>query len=238
MMKLLGTLITALAMACMATVLFQIVLLGVLWSKGVFADDRWMGMMAALYGIKSDKEDAGSQGKAGKENLSEQPSLDDLARKRIASSLDYDLRETTLAKSLRDMRSLEAQVKSDQRWLGEWKESIVGMIDNALTKKIDESLLEVQRVLESLSPKQAKEQILKILESNVRSEREQAMRDTVRMLKSMSSEKQKKILSEFKTPAEEETLAEILREIRMGTPEVDELRDSKSKLEQQLAPKR
>ena len=112
------------------------------------------------------------------------------------------------------------------------------MIDSALSKKLDESLLEVQRTLESLPPKQAKEQILKMLDNNNKIEREQTLRDTVKMLKAMASEKQKKILSEFKTPAESDTLAEILREIRMGTPEVDELRSSKAKLEQQLAPKR
>lgn len=237
-MKLLGTLGTAVGAACVATVLFQVVLLAVLWSKGVFADDRWMQMMAALHGVKTDKSAADADGKAGKENLSEQPSLDDLARKRIATSLDFDLRESTLDKSLRDLRSIETQVKGDQRWLDQWKESIVGMIDSALSKKLDESLLEVQRTLESLPPKQAKEQILKMLDNNNKIEREQTLRDTVKMLKAMASEKQKKILSEFKSPTESDTLAEILREIRMGTPEVDELRSSKAKLEQQLAPKR
>jgi hypothetical protein len=64
-----------------------------------------------------------------------------------------------------------------------------------------------------MKPKQAKEQIQKML-----AERE--LKQAVTLLSAMPIEKRTKIITEFKTEEESEQLAEMLRLIRAGEPEV------------------
>lgn len=71
----------------------------------------------------------------------------------------------------------------------------------------------VRQILESMKPKQAKEQILKMLEA-------EEMNEVVLMLSALPTSKQAKIVSEFKTEEEAIKLGEILRRIRMSVPEV------------------
>jgi hypothetical protein len=88
-----------------------------------------------------------------------------------------------------------------------------------------------------MSPKQAKDQILKMLDepSTVADD---PMQDVVTVLKSMADDKRKKLLGEFKTPEEADRLAEILREVRLGLPDSDVIRDTRNQLQQQLNPQR
>ena len=79
----------------------------------------------------------------------------------------------------------------------------------------DAALLEVQRTLEAIAPKQAKEQLLRML-AEAKTPADQPMEDVLRILKAMPLDKRKKILAEFKTPEEIEKLADVLREIRLG----------------------
>ena len=64
------------------------------------------------------------------------------------------------------------------------------------------------------------------------------MRDVVTILKTMPSDKQKKILAEFKLEPEEEQLAEVLRQVRLGSPDADLIRNTRQELQQQLQPQR
>jgi hypothetical protein len=56
------------------------------------------------------------------------------------------------------------------------------------------------------------------------------MQDIVKILKAMPLDKRRKILGEFKSEDEATTLAEILKEIRLGAPEVDLIRDTRASL--------
>jgi hypothetical protein len=94
--------------------------------------------------------------------------------------------------------------------------------------------LEVQRTLEAIAPKQAKEQILRMLaQPNTAADR--PLEDVVRILKAMPLDKRKKLLAEFKTPEEIEKLAEVLHEIRSGGSDAELIRDTRGQL-QQAAP--
>ncbi|MGI8980766.1 MAG: hypothetical protein ACR2FY_16180 [Pirellulaceae bacterium] len=221
---------------CVATVLAQVVVVAMLWWKGTFSDDRLVAMFAALHGIHPETPGAASPATAKDGHLHEQPSLAEISKERLLASLDLSLRETTLEKSLMDLRTLEQQIATENERLKHWQEGMDKRIERAVTTVLDSSLLELQQTLMAISPKQAKEQILKMLETIPASEGTQAvgdtraMNDVVRMLKAMPLDKRKKILAEFKSAQESEKLADILREIRLS-PVVETLRDSPNQLE-------
>ncbi|HEX5106730.1 MAG TPA: hypothetical protein VFV87_23075 [Pirellulaceae bacterium] len=226
----LGTLLVAFSIG---TVLSLAVLLGMLWWKGALTDDRLVGMIAALQGIKP-VPPASSTPNAAE---AEQPSLDQIMQGRLRASLDLDLRESAIDKSLGDLRAVETQIKAERERLDLWKvdfDARLAKLENAAT---DAAILEVQRTLESMQPKQAKDQILKMLDepaTNI----DDPMRDVVTVLKSMADDKRKKLLAEFKTPEEAERLAEIIREVRLGLPDSEVIRDTRNQLQQQLNPQR
>ena len=76
-----------------------------------------------------------------------------------------------------------------------------------------EALQEIQRTLEILQPKQAKDLLLRILEDEKLQADDDVLSDVVAIVRSMPQDKLKKILGEFKTEAERTTLHKIMLEI-------------------------
>src|SRR4051812_47846240 len=99
-MKIVGWLGSAVVAFCVATVISLGVLGGMLWMKGALSGDRYLDLLAALYGIEQGGSSKSSEGSADKNP--EQPSLDAVLEKRALVSLDLDLRESALDKSLQD----------------------------------------------------------------------------------------------------------------------------------------
>ncbi len=216
---------------CVATVLAQGVVLAMLWWKGALSDDRLVAMFAALHGIHPEVPGAAVAATAKNDHSHEQPSLAEISRKRLLASLDLSLRETTIDKSLIDLRTLEQQIATENERLKQWQEGMDKRIAQAENSVLDSSLQELQQTLMAISPKQAKEQILKMLDITAGGEDTRAMSDVVRILKAMPLDKRKKILGEFKTPQESTKLADILREIRLSPVEMEMLRDSRNQLD-------
>ncbi len=224
-----GNLLVAVSLGTLATV---VILLGTLWWKGALADQRVLGMLAALQGIEpqplapaTDQLDPDA----------EQPSLDQLLQARLRASLDLDLRESAIDKALGDLRSLEASIRTERSRLDGWKQDFDQRLAKLETAATDSALLQLQQTLQTIHPKQAKEQIMLMLKEPATAE-DDPMQDVVTILKAMPLDKQKKILGEFKDDKEIETMAEILRQIRLGTPDSELLRDTRSQLQQQNPP--
>ena len=222
---------------CVATVLAEIVVVGMLWWKGALSDDRAVAMFAALHGIHPESPGAAAA-KRKDDHAHEQPSLEEISKKRLLTSLDLSLREIALDKSLIDLRTLEAQIITENQRLQQWQEGMDKRIARAIDTVLETSLLELQQTLEAISPKQAKEQILKMLETTGGTEDARAMNDVVRILKAMPLDKRKKILGEFKTVPESEKLADILREIRLSPVEMEMLKDGRNQLQGDTAANR
>lgn len=227
----LGSLLVAFAIG---TTISLLVLIGMLWWKGALGDDRLLGMIAALQGIKQLPTAAGEGADPA---AAEQPSLDQIMQSRLRASLDLDLRESAIDKSLGDLRTVETQIKTERERLDLWKLDFDQRLAKLETAATDAALLEVQRALEVMSPKQAKDQILKMLEEPS-TNADDPMQDVVTVIKSMADDKRKKLLGEFKTPEESEKLAEIIHEIRLGLPDSEIIRDTRNQLQQQLNPQR
>ena len=221
----LGTLLVAVSVG---TTITLVVLLGMLWWKGVLADERVLAMLSALQGIKA----APPIETTNVVNTDdEQPSPSQIRNVRLRSSLDLDLRESAIDKSLGDLRTLEKTLQSESARLDHWKKSFDEKLARLQTAATDTSLLEVQRTLEAIQPKQAKEQILLMLKEPATTS-DDPMRDIVTIFKAMPLDKRKKILAEFKTTEEVEKLADILQEIRLGEPDAGLLRDARGQLQQ------
>ena len=216
---------------CVGTVLTLAVLVAMLWWKGALTDDRWLGMLAALQGIERATPSASAVDPAA----DEQPSLDQILQKRLAGSLDLELRETAIDKSLADLRTIETGIRTERERLDKWKLSFDSRLATLESQTTDEALVQLQRMLEVMSPKQAKDQILRMLKDPPTAE-DDPMHDIVTILKTMPSDKQRKILAEFKLEEEEGKLAEVLRQVRLAQPDADLIRDTRSELQQQSQP--
>ena len=72
----------------------------------------------------------------------------------------------------------------------------------------------VRSIWENIKPKQAKEQILKMIEAD-------EIKDVVTIFSAIPITKRAKIVAEFKSPEETKKLDDILRLIREGVAEVN-----------------
>ena len=216
---------------CIGTAISLAVVLGMLWWKGVLDDERLYGMLAALQGIKPPPPPALS----ALDTSLEQPSFDQILKSRLRASLDLDLRESAIDKSLGDLRTIEKSLQSESKRLDAWKVSFDERLASLQNAATESSLREVQLTLEAIQPKQAKEQIMRML-SDPKTLDDDPMEDIVRILKAMPLDKRKKILGEFsKDPKEIEQLHEIMRVIRLGGSDSELLRDTRGQLQQQGA---
>jgi hypothetical protein len=218
----------------LGTFVTLVVLLAVLWWKGALADERLIGMLAALQGIQPAPPAAPDNTLSAD---AEQPSLEQILQARVRASLDFDLRESAIDKALGDLRAIEEQIKTESGRLDHWKKDFDFRLAKLETAATDAALLELQRTLEAVQPKQAKDQIMKILEEHSALD-DQPLHDVVTIVKAMPLDKRRKILGEFKSEPEIEKLAEIIREIRLGTPDTELIRGTRTQLQQQLNPQR
>ncbi len=231
-MKLVELLGSLFAYFCIGTVLAIGAIVAVLGMKGALTGERFQNMMAALYGVSLPGSTATTIASAP-DSKEEMPSFDQRLERRNLASLHLDLRESAIDKSIADLRNIESQVRDERKRLDQWKESFDNRLAQLQTNNTDVALQELQRTLEAIQPKQAKEQILKILDRTT-SKNDKPMDDVVTLLKAMPLDKRKKILAEFKTPDEAEQLSDILEQIRLGAPDSELMRDSRQQLQQQL----
>lgn len=213
---------------CVATVIAAAVGVAMLYQKGAFSDDRVLNMWAALHGVPVPGEKASNGGEQA--DAEEQPAYDDIVVKRTLAALDLDLRENTLDKALREMRAIELKIRTEQERFDKlvvtYEEKLKGLEANAA----DAAILETQRTLEALPPKQAKQQLLSLLDEEPSPGIESPMGAVVALVKAMPIDRRRKILQEFKSEEEEGKLAEILMEILRGSPDVPFLRQARDEL--------
>ena len=229
MTRIIRGLITALVCICVSSIFVEAIGIGYLWMNGGLEPDRLFRAIAAihdvdLYAIQAEIENV------GKPKDIEQVSFDAKLDWRIAESLDLDRREAAINIALSELRQLQLTLKIDQERYQTIKESFDKELKELESRFAKDGILNLGKTLASLQPKQAKEQILKIIDDEPVETYTQAMNDVVAIIKTMPLDKQKKILGEFKTENESDTLREILRQIRLGEPEVSVTRDAQNQL--------
>ncbi len=197
---------------CIATLISQVVIAAYLSVAWGLDREKIAAAMSVARGVAQVQKD----GAEGEEDqiAPEQVSYDEVLKERAVKVRYLELREEALANGLSQLAFEQGKLADDRARFAQQKttfETELAMLDNgAKAQGIDEN----RRTLETIKPKQAKEQLMLMLE-------QKELDKVVILLAAMTDAKRAKIAGEFKTPEEAEKLSEILRKIREGIPKTE-----------------
>ncbi|MBI2477801.1 MAG: hypothetical protein HYV60_03880 [Planctomycetia bacterium] len=228
-MKLFRLPLTALAYFSVATIFAQAALLGMLYARGNLSQAKVVDLIAISKDV--DLETMWQKLEAASKPVEvEQVSFEEVLTARKHLSLDLDLREIAADKGLIDVRQLGILLEDERRQYDMLKYEFDQRIENVRQGAVDEGLKEVQRQLESVDAKLAKDQILRIL-GNADLPPATSMNFIVTMFKNMPLDRKKKIMGEFKTAEDRQQLNMIMGQIRLGVPDVEVIRQAREQFE-------
>jgi len=211
MAGLLRSLLTAFVYVCVATILAQVTGAVVLWATGKMDKKRVFRILAAVYGVDlSSAEDQSDE--ATTEEGAKNVAYEAIVERRVMKALDLDLREQALSNGIDNLRRLQDNLTEKRARYERVKDDFDAELKRLQNNFQKDGLIELQATLEVMHPKQAKNQLLRMIDDD-------AMDHVVGTLKTMPLDRRKKILAEFKTDEESEKLADILRQIRLADNE-------------------
>ena len=225
MTKLVNGLSALVVYVCIGQTLVMLVIFALLVAKGGLTHEKFQQIAAVIQGVDL----LALREKIEDERLTAdtpKPSTADLADARARALRDLEIREQELV----NIRNRLAKTQSDQaeeadrfrRLHDDFEARLKTLRDRAVAANMENARL----MVENMKPKQAKEQIQKML-----AERE--LKQAVTLLSSMPIEKRSKIITEFKSEEESEQLSEMLRLIRAGEPEVTLVDETQKNLAKQ-----
>ena len=180
--------------------------------KGGFSHHKLEQIMAVIQGVDllalSEKVEE-DRAHAAQERLS----LADLAEARARKSRDFEMREQELRNQLARTTTMQVQLADTADRYHRMKQDFETRLKNLREGAIATNMENARSLLENVKPKQAKEHLQKMVQDG-------EMKQAVSLLAAMPIEKRAKIVTEFKTPEEAQQLAEMLRLIRAGEPDV------------------
>jgi hypothetical protein len=217
-----------------ASLLAQSALVGVMWQKGLLSRGKLINMLAVAHNvdlpsvrrnlIPPDVDEPG-----------EQFSMSQVTAARNLIHLNLDLREIGADKGWNEMRALQDHLIAERELYQKLKVAFDERLKQLQEAGADAALRDVQIRVESMNPKQAKEQILRILDDKDIGE-DLALDQVVTMVKSMPAERRKKILGEFKSEDDAKRLHLILKRIRVGSSDVALIRETREKVKRFAPP--
>lgn len=199
------------AYVCIGTVLALAGSAAYLISTGRL-DQRRIEQIAAIVG-GAELPVAAKLPPSGSQVPQEQASLEDLAEARALRMRDLELREQALANHLAIVKSEYDKLADEKGRYESIKAAFKAQLEELRGGTLAANRDSARLILESIKPKQAKEQVLRMV-------KDREIEDVVLILSQMPTAKRAKIIGEFKTEEEATTLAEILKLIRDGVPEV------------------
>jgi flagellar motility protein MotE (MotC chaperone) len=212
MSKLFAALSAAFVYFCVGQTLILFILVGAFVAKGHLTHDVLLQISAVVQGVDLRELQAAADAARAKERQP-QPSLDEVAEARALKARDLELREQELRNQLNLIRQEQSKLVAEadryQRVQNDFEQRLKMLREGAIATNLENARL----ILENMKAKQAKEQIQLMLEAG-------EMKQAVALLSNMPIEKRAKIITEFKTDSDSEQLAEMLRLIRQGEPEV------------------
>ncbi|HVX11041.1 MAG TPA: hypothetical protein VHC22_07670 [Pirellulales bacterium] len=220
--RLLGAASVLFAAICVATVIAAAITLGYLRSHGKLDEKTIRKMIAVANGVDTTPS---RSNRAADDAPAEQASLEDVARERALKSRDIELREQSLNDSVSMVKTEYAKLVDEKDRYERIKAAFRSQLDELRTGTLAENRETARTILENMKPKQAKEQVLRMV-------KEGEMTDVIKILSLMPSAKRGKIVGEFKTEEESQILANILKQIREGVPEINLADEAEKSLEQ------
>ena len=212
----------------LATVVAQAIGIAYLGTKGTITSDKIFQVMAIIQGVDLAAMKDEYEAKNTRSDT-EDIAYSEIINARMQKSLNLSLREQALGTGIETLRILKTSVAADKKRLDDVKASFETKLTQLETLATDEAIVNVQRFLEAMKSKQAKDHILMILQDE-RFDEIDRMTNVVTIMKSMSDAKVKKILAEFKEDEASKRLGEIIQNILLGVPVVKMIGETREQL--------
>lgn len=203
---------------CIGTVLAQAIILAMVAARGNLNSVTLLKAVALLNGVDITGERLQKMLEDSKQ--SPNPTYEDVVAERAMQNKSLDMRERSI---LQQKTLIEERLAEQKQVIADFdrrKDEFYAFLESADKDVANDSLKEVARTLETLTPDQAKNQIKKFLEAD-------QMEDVVAIVKGMPLDKRKKILGEFTTEEEITQLNEILVKLRQGDPKASLIKNAR-----------
>ncbi len=225
--KLLGMLVTLVAVVCIATVVAAVALIMFYARSWKVDHDRFVQAVAILQ-VKS-PESLVPPPPPKKENDSEQPSYDQFLTAQGLKARDLEQREMTVRANIQQFQEELNKIVEEKKRVQSVRDDLQAKLDDLNTSAAAAGTENVLQTLQTLKPKQAKELLAQRLEKG-------EIDVVVKLLTNMSDSKRAKIIAEFKTTTEMEQIGEVLDRIRLGQPTAAMVDETGKKLQPPRGP--
>lgn len=193
---------------CVASILAQLAILTVAAARGNLNDKTMTRVLAALNGVDIQGERLRNILVSAKETPV--PTYEDVLNAKVKSSLELDSRQEALDRLQRQISDRERLLRDEINRFELRRKDFQLELDRIKKGVQSENLNEIRKIIENLSPDQAKAQLLLMLKNNQKG-------DVVSIIKALPSDKQKKLLAEFASQEDQQQLSEIIHELKNTT---------------------
>ena len=208
---------------CVGTLIAQGICVSYAMSKGYLTRSKLLEMVAIAQQPDADKSH--DKKAEEKEQTSEQPSLEDIESARALRMRNLELREQAVQAVLDQVRYEQNKLLEEKNTYLRTRAAFDAHLENMKEGVIAKGRADARTILENVKPKQAKEQIMKMVEAG-------EQKEVVAILSEMPVPKRAKICAEFsKTDEEKEILDELLRLIRQGDPDISPIEETQNELQ-------
>ena len=180
--------------SCVTTILAQGIGVTFLLTTTALNQKKIYSMMAIVYGIDEDEIRESVEDKAPEEVDNEEPDMKAIIDARAERHLALDFRIQAMDGAIENFRGMLNSLAEERRRFDTLKRSLDDNLEKQAKGIKDDAILELQRTIEVIDPKQAKEQLLIMLDRD-----DKSMNNVVLIMKSMPTDKRKKIIAEFRT---------------------------------------
>lgn len=201
---------------CTATVIAAALGVGYLWQSERLTDEKVFRMVALVYDVDVDAA-ADEQSDRRFETPDEQLSLDEINRLRQVRDRNYEVRKNVLDRGTSEFQYLLDQLIVARVRYDDMAQELDERIQQEKNLLSQESISSVVNTLKSVKPAEAKELLLRFLDTGTDPEKKQAGKDDViRLLNALPPDTREGILKKFKTPEELNTLHDLLDDMLDG----------------------
>ncbi|QDS86798.1 hypothetical protein EC9_09720 [Rosistilla ulvae] len=204
---------------CVATVLTQLLVVGVLAVRGNLNAASTTKIVGLMNGIDISGDRVADSIRAAKTEPI--PSFEEVLAERARDGLEMDLRRRAQENYYNQLQVVQERLRSKESRFDTRKDAFYRKLAELSQGVQDEAMQSLQSTLESLPPATSKDQLIRMLDGG-------DLNDVVAIVKAMQADKRKKILREFVSPEEADKLQQILNHIGAGEPEktvIDKARD-------------
>ncbi len=213
MQRFIGILAPLVAYFAVATLLAQILLLGIATWRWDLGRDRLVQILALAQGVDLFAMRETAMVKA-EDVVTEQVSFDEIRATRALKYRNLERREQALASALAQFRTEQQNLAEERRRLTTARDAFEAELNELREGAVARGMDDVRRILQSVRPAQAKAQLIEMLNND-------ELDTVVVLLAEMADQRRSRIIGEFKTPQEQAMIAEVLQRILEGVPDAE-----------------